>query len=89
MIFFFSKCSRDICKHMRIKYAFSKLSEILLSNTTAKRTIYKMSNWVEETIISTLKQRNYFTLQLDESTDVVGQANLLAFVRFENNDSAE
>jgi len=39
--------------------------------------------------ITVLKQSEYFSLQLDESTDVAGQANLLAFVRFELNGNIE
>lgn len=48
-----------------------------------------MSNWVEEMMISTLKQSDYFSLQIDESTDVAGQVNLLVFVWFEFNESVE
>jgi len=66
-----------------------KIYEIPLSNTTVKRRIDEMSENVKIAIIFVLKQSEYFSLQLDESTDVTGQANLLAFVRFELNGNIE
>lgn len=65
------------------------ISEIPLSNTTVKRRIDEMSQCVRESIINVLKRSEYFSLQLDESTDVADQANLLAFVRFELNGNIE
>jgi len=61
-----------------------KNNEIPLSNTTVKRRIDEMSENVKIAIITVLKQSLYFSLQLDEITNVAGQANLLAFVRFES-----
>jgi len=58
-----------------------KINEILLSNTTVKRRIDEMSENVKIAIITVLKQSEYFSLQLNENTDVAGQANLLAFIR--------
>lgn len=49
----------------------------------------KMPENVKIAIITVLKQSEYFSLQLDESTDVAGEANLLAFVRFELNGNIE
>ncbi|XP_015365208.1 PREDICTED: zinc finger BED domain-containing protein 5-like [Diuraphis noxia] len=48
-----------------------------------------MSENVKIAIITVLKQSEYFSLQLDESTDVAGEANLLVFVRFELNGNIE
>lgn len=66
-----------------------KINEIPLSNTTVKRRIDEMSQSVKESVISVLKQSEYFALQLDESTDIAGQASLLSFVRFEHNGNIE
>lgn len=66
-----------------------KINEIPLSNTTMKRRIDEMSENVKIALITFLKQSEYFSLQLDESTDVSDQANLLAFVRFELNGNIE
>lgn len=67
----------------------NKINDIPLSNTTVKRRIDEMSENVKEAVITMLKQSEYFSLQLDESTDIAGQANLLAFVRFEFNGNIE
>ena len=66
-----------------------KKNEIPLSNTTVKRRIDEMSENVKIFVIIVLKQSDYFSLQLDESTDVASQVNLLAFVRFELNGNIE
>jgi hypothetical protein len=42
-----------------------------------------MSHDIEDVLSEILKNTN-FALQVDESTDVTGKAQLLAFVRFEN-----
>lgn len=66
-----------------------KICEIPLSNTTVKRRIDEMSDAVKQAMVTVLKENEYFSIQLDESTDVAGQANLLAFVRFEFNGGIE
>jgi hypothetical protein len=71
------------------KKCTKKINEIPLSNTTVKRRIDEMSENVKIAIITVLNQSEYFSLQLDESTDVAGGANLLAFVRFELNGNIE
>lgn len=52
-----------------------------MSSTAVKIRINKMPNYVKETMISTLKHS--FSLQIDKSTDVDDQENLLDFVHFE------
>lgn len=65
------------------------IDDIPLSNTTVKRRVDEMADSVKEILLTSLKQSDFFALQLDESTDVAGLANLLAFVRFECNGSIE
>ncbi|GBL87837.1 hypothetical protein AVEN_192021-1 [Araneus ventricosus] len=60
-----------------------KINEIPLSNTTVKR-IDEMSESVKEAVMIVLKESEYFSLPLDASTDVEGQANLLTFGRWFN-----
>ncbi|XP_054713545.1 zinc finger BED domain-containing protein 5-like [Uloborus diversus] len=62
-----------------------QINEIPLSNTTVKRRIDEMSENVKEVLVTFLRKSEYFSLQFDESTDVAGKANLLAFCRFEWN----
>ena len=45
--------------------------------------IEDMSNNIIEQLISRVLKSQYYSLQLDESTDVSNNANLLAFIRYE------
>ncbi|KRY27480.1 Zinc finger BED domain-containing protein 5 [Trichinella spiralis] len=55
---------------------------IPLSNDTAARRIEDMAKWVEDQLISRVKGSKYFSLQLDESTDIQGLSQLIEFNRF-------
>lgn len=48
-----------------------------------------MSDKIKLSVITMLKQSEYFSLQLDESTEVSGQKYLIVFVRFELNGDIE
>lgn len=54
-----------------------------------KRIMYELSDCVQKSMISTLKQIDYYSLNIYESTYVAEQVNLLAFVRFAFNNSVE
>ena len=41
-----------------------------------------MSTDIQDTVISFVKQSKMFTMQVDESTDISGKAQLIAFIRF-------
>ncbi|KAL1229473.1 Zinc finger BED domain-containing protein [Trichinella spiralis] len=45
-------------------------------------TIEDMAKWVEDQLISMVKGSKYFSLQLDESTDIQGLSQLIEFNRF-------
>lgn len=66
-----------------------QIGQISLSNTTVKRRIEEMSVNVKESLISAMKESDFYSLQLDESTDIADNANLLCFVRFNFNGSVE
>ncbi|CAJ1099377.1 Hypothetical predicted protein [Octopus vulgaris] len=73
------------CKKM-VKSMFGekvekKLNSILLSNDTISRRILEMSENVEDNVQKKLKNSN-FALTMDESTDISNKSQLLAFVRF-------
>ncbi len=63
--------------------ADSELSKAPVSDNTISRRVDHQSNNLSG-ILSEILQNNNFALQVDESTDVIGKAQLLAFVRFEN-----
>lgn len=66
--------------------AEKEMSKIPLSNDTVHRRILEMSNDIEENVCSNKLQNSYFALQVDESTDITNKAQLLAFIRFINED---
>jgi len=69
--------------------ADQQICQISLSNTTVKRRIEEMSVNVKESLISAMKESDFYSLQLDESTDIADKVNLLCFVRFNFNGSVE
>lgn len=61
----------------------NQLNSLALSNNTVKRRIVEMADNIEETVVGHLKQCNCFSLQVDESTDISNNANLICFVRYD------
>ena len=59
-----------------------KIDTVKLSNNTISKRINTISETVENELIRRLKTCEFFSLQLDESTDVAGLAVLLVFVRY-------
>ncbi|KAF2889118.1 hypothetical protein ILUMI_17055 [Ignelater luminosus] len=55
---------------------------IPLSNNLVHRRIIDMSNNVKQILLSNISQNRYYALQVDESIDIVNFANLMAFVRY-------
>lgn len=62
------------------KNAGDKLKMVPLSNDTVSRRIKRMGADIVEQVVGKLGEA--FSLQLDESTDVSGKAQLIAFVRY-------
>ncbi|XP_025410789.1 zinc finger BED domain-containing protein 5-like [Sipha flava] len=67
--------------------ASNELSTVSLSNNTFKNRIVEMSENIKEQLISNIKTSKFYSLQLDESTDICNDANLLAYVRYENHNT--
>ena len=61
-----------------------KISKIPLSDDTVRRRILEMSSDIEKNVSRNKLQSSDFALQVDESTDITNQAQLIAFVRFIN-----
>eukprot|EP00102_Acyrthosiphon_pisum_P013648 XP_008183307.1 PREDICTED: zinc finger BED domain-containing protein 5-like [Acyrthosiphon pisum] len=53
---------------------------IPLSNDTVERRINEMSQWTEDELIQRVRKSSFFSLQLDESTDVQGLCQLLCCI---------
>ncbi|KAK4886871.1 hypothetical protein RN001_003142 [Aquatica leii] len=55
-----------------------------LSDNTIQRRISDMAIDVRDQVIEKIKESTFVSLQFDESTDIVGCAQFVAFVRFES-----
>ena len=71
----------DMCEAVLDGKCATKLKEILLSNNTVSRRVDEILNDIKAQLLERLKQ-TYFAIQLDESTDIAGQAQLLVYVRY-------
>ena len=68
--------------------AAKQLSLVPLSNDTVSRRIQAMANNVKHILVERIKCSPYFSIQLDETTDVADLANLLVYVRYEYQSAA-
>ena len=71
----------DMCDTVLGKESAAKLKSIPLSDNTIARRIKDMSDDIKAQLIDRLKQ-GYFAIQLDESTDIASQSQLLVYVRY-------
>ena len=60
----------------------NKLAMIPLSNDTIKRRIQEISEDALQQIIASVKRSGKFSLQLDETTDIGNDAQLMVFVQY-------
>ena len=63
--------------------AAKKLQSIPLSDNTVRSRIIDMSLDIKENVLSRMKRAGKWSFQLDESTDIGNDAQLMVFVRFE------
>ncbi len=60
--------------------ASQDINLIPLSNNTVGRRINVMFNWVEKQLIKHVTNNSFYSLQIDESTDIQGLCQLLVFI---------
>ncbi|KAI6650082.1 Zinc finger BED domain-containing protein 5-like [Oopsacas minuta] len=75
--------AKEITHIMCGEKATRQLNLVPLSNDTVSRRIVDMADGVKNILIEHIKKSRYFSIQLDETTDVVDLANLLVYVRYE------
>ncbi|KAF7643440.1 hypothetical protein LDENG_00239380 [Lucifuga dentata] len=62
--------------------AATKLNTIPLSDNTIQRRISDMASDVKEQVLDNIRESPFFSIQLDESTDVANCAQLMVYVRY-------
>ena len=76
---------KEVVKIMIGEKESKKLNAISLSNSSVKRCITDMSDDVLEQILTHVKASPFYSIQLDESTDIAGLPQLSVFIRYINN----
>ena len=59
-----------------------EIESVTISNNPVTRRIDEMAQWLENRVIERIIEGPFFSLQLDESTNVEGLCQLLVFVRY-------
>lgn len=75
-------CLKDVVSCILGPDMGKKIDAVQLSNSTISKRIHTLSDSLENELIRRLKACEFFSLQLDESTDVAGLAVLLVFVKY-------
>ena len=78
---------QQIVRIMFGEEAVSELSKIPLFDNTISRRIHDMSENIKCNTKSKILKHKLFALQVDESTDITGKAQLLMFIRFIDDES--
>ena len=68
------------------KKTADQLKAVPLSHQTVSRRVSEMSADITDQVVNKLKASQSFALQVDESTDISGQAHLVSFVRYIDED---
>ena len=72
----------DACRIMLGDNFADKIKTIPLSNDTIRKRIGMMTEDIHHQLIKKIKTSKIYALQLDESTDIVGSALLLIYIRY-------
>ncbi|KAJ1218391.1 hypothetical protein NDU88_005971 [Pleurodeles waltl] len=78
---------KAIVEEMLGPEAGKEIAKVPLSDNTISRRINDMSADIESVVLEKIRISEKFALQLDESTDISGHAQLLANVRFVDGDA--
>jgi len=77
---------REIVKVLFGEKAEIEVLKIPIFHNTINRRIEHMPEYIEEQVLQKSRDSPLFALQLDESTNIGGQAQLLVFIRIVSNE---
>ena len=77
-------CIGDVCQEMLGESAAKITARVPLSNDTVARRIGDLACDMEEQLIEQIESAKWYSLQIDESTDVANLALWLLYIRFEH-----
>lgn len=81
---FFLPCAKEVVSVVLGQSAADLMGTIPLSNDTISRRIESMAEDVMCQVIAKVKQSQFFAIQIDETTDVSSDAQLLTYIRYEH-----
>ncbi|KAJ8333633.1 hypothetical protein SKAU_G00416410 [Synaphobranchus kaupii] len=81
--------AKEMTKIMCGEKAAKQLHLVPLSNDTVSRRIGAMADDIKKTLIERIKIERYYSIQLDETTDVADLANFMVYVRYEHDGAAQ
>lgn len=73
---------KDVVEIVCGKSEAAKLDKIPLSNSTMQRRIEDVADDMLAQLLERVKSSPFFAIQLDESTDIEGKAQLLVYIRY-------
>ena len=76
-------CIQDVCLEVLGKAAATKVAKVSLSGDTIARRVADLAENMEIQLLNQIKLAKYYSLQLDESTDISNMAILLVYVGYE------
>jgi hypothetical protein len=88
-MFLLLSAAKDIASSVLGEKAAKQPELVPLSNDTISRQISDMASNVKEQLIEKVKVSEYYSIQLDESTDVSNISHLFTFIKFEDGESVK
>jgi hypothetical protein len=79
--------AKDMASSVLGEKVAKQLESIPLSNDTVSRRISDIASNVKEQLIEKVNASKYYSIHLDESTDISNMAHILTFIRFEDEES--
>ena len=76
-------CIQGVCLEVLSEAAAAKAAKVPLSNDTIARRTINLADNMEIQLVDQIKLAKYYSLQLDENTDIGNMAILMVYERYE------